>query len=223
MTNKLAATKRSTTRTKLISAYEAYQRQEPGSMDALLLLVRSFIYMKLYHLEHDFKDFGSAETVDDWTQDALLRVWQDLPKKKFDTPALFYSWLHKVAFNQEADSVEYLRREKRTKVSLFVDNENENGETYEDDNPLIYADSGGCDAHPGIPANVQGIDRDICILLLTEVQDMRDGEYIMRGRTYAEVGLVLGMTEGAVKSQMQRLRKRLKKERSGALEREAAD
>ena len=60
MTDRVAAAKRSRKRDELMAAYEAYQRREPASMDKLLAAVRKFAYMKLYHLEHDFKDFGSA-------------------------------------------------------------------------------------------------------------------------------------------------------------------
>jgi hypothetical protein len=67
-----------------------------------------------------------------------------------------------------------------------------------------------------IPNGIEGLDLTICKLLLTEVQDQVNGEYIMRPRNYREVGLVLGMTENAVKSRMAKLRKRTKAERRTA-------
>ncbi len=51
--------------------------------------------------------------------------------------------------------------------------------------------------------------------MLTTVRG-QDGKY--RGRNYANIGLILGMTENAVKKRMERLRDRLKKEKK---EREA--
>jgi hypothetical protein len=104
-----------------------------------------------------------------------------------------------------------LLEEKQTNVPMFVEieEENEKGRTekFTEENPLIHAGADGYGRHTLIPADVEGVNRDICNLLLTEVQDQIDGEYVMRGRNYAEVGFVLGMTEAAVQMRMQRLRK----------------
>jgi DNA-directed RNA polymerase specialized sigma24 family protein len=67
-----------------------------------------------------------------------------------------------------------------------------------------------------IPAGVEGLDLTICKLLLTEVQDQVNGEYVMRPRNYKEVGLILGMTENAVEIRVRKLRKRLRAEREAA-------
>jgi len=217
MSNKLAAIKRGRSRNDLMSAFEAYQRREPCSMDNLLQVVRGFAYTKLYHLEHDFKDFGSAETVDDWAQDVVIKVWQALDKGRFEgTPAEFYSWVHKIAFNRSTDAFNDLQEEKAIKVPLFIKSEeggDENGDDYEEENPALYEENGGAGVGFHIPASVQGIDLTICKLMLTEVQDQVNGEYIMRPRNYREVGLVLGMTEDAVKKRLSRLQRRLKAER----------
>jgi len=76
--------KRESVRTKLIAAYEAYVRREKASMDNLLKLVNEFAFMKLSHLEYepDFRQFGSAETADDWAQNVTIKVWQELLKNR---------------------------------------------------------------------------------------------------------------------------------------------
>jgi DNA-directed RNA polymerase specialized sigma24 family protein len=215
VSNKIAAVKRDRTRTELMAAYEAYQRREPASMDKLLLLVRKFVYLKLYHLEYDFKDFGSAETVDDWTQDVTIKVWQELKEDRFEgTPAQFYSWVHKIAFNKASEAFNKLDEERATSVPLFIksdDGGDENGDTYEEDNPAIYEDRAGSDrSYVRIPASVQGTDLMICNLLLTTVRG-EDGKY--RGRTYANVAGILNMTENAVAQRMKRLQDRFRAER----------
>ena len=211
MTNKPAAIKRTSIRNNLMSAYEAYERREPNSMDKLLELVRKFAYMKLCHLEFDFKGFGTAETVDDWAQDVVINVWQNLEKKTFKTPALFYSWVHKIAFNQATDSFNYLIEEKSTEVPLMVKIRDEHGtdEEDEEENPLIHSQSNN-DHSIRIPASVQGIDRTICKLLLTTVREAATGKH--RGRNYAEVAWVLSMTEDAVETRIRRMRKNIKAE-----------
>jgi DNA-directed RNA polymerase specialized sigma24 family protein len=206
--------KRASIRTELMSAYKAYQRREPGSMDQLLALVRKFVYMKLYHLEHDFKDFGSAETVDDWTQDVSIRVWQSLLQSDKRSPASFYAWVHKIAFNEGNAAFNKLEAERAGHVSLFVYSEegeqDGDGEHYQEENPALHEEGhGGSSIH--IPASVTGVDRDICNLLLTTIRTEKDGRH--RGRNYAEVGQVLGITEQAVKDRLWKMRKRLKAER----------
>lgn len=211
--------KRAGVRAELMSAYEAYQRREPASMDKLLMVVRKFAYMKLYHLEHDFKDFGSAETVDDWTQDVSIRVWQSLLKNDNRTPASFYAWVHKIAFNKGNASFNKLAAERATAVPLFVNStlvrlgqagDGDPEDDHQEENPALQ-EEGHSNPSVCIPKSVQGVDLTICKLLLTKVVGAEDGKE--RGRTYADVGFVLGMTENAVKKRLQKLRSRLRAER----------
>jgi len=216
MSDKRAAIKRASIRTELMNAYKAYRGREPASMDRLLECVRKFAYMKLYHLEHDFKGFGSAETADDWAQDVAIKVLHDLDKKVFETPADFYSWVHKIAFNKSTDAFNSLKEKKATEVPLFIKSEeggDENGDTYEEENPLIHHQNGhDTYVHVEIPASVQGVDLTICYLLLQGVDVEKNGVYVRKSRTYAEVGNVLGITEDAVKKRLSRLKRRLKAE-----------
>jgi DNA-directed RNA polymerase specialized sigma24 family protein len=175
--------------------------------------------MKLYHLEFEFKNFGSAETVDDWAKDVVINVWQNLEKKTFATPGDFYSWVHKIAFNRSTDAFNDLLEEKSKKVSLFVKTE-EGGDDHDGDdesveNPLIHnQDAHNTYVHVDIPDSVQGVDLTICHLLRSGVEEEdKNGEYLRRSRTYAEVANVLGMTEDAVKQRLNRLKKKLMAER----------
>jgi hypothetical protein len=128
---------------QLIDAYESFMRREPGSMDRVLKLVNEFALVKLIYLEHvpDFRQFGSAETADDWAQEVSIKVWQELISKDSErTGEQFYAWVHKIAFNQAADSFNYLLDERATKVPLFVKgiDDQEDGEEHEIENPEIY-------------------------------------------------------------------------------------
>ena len=216
MTDKLASLKRNSTKQALITAYQAYERKEPGSMDRLLQLVRNFAFSKVRHLEYepDFIQMGSAETADDWAQEVLIKTWQGLANNSFrGTPEQFYAWVHKIAYRQSADAFNGLLKEKKTKVQMFTSNEeaDERGRTekFTEENPLIHADSGGYAWSKPIPAHVQGVDLQICKLLMTEVQDQKkNGDYFMRGRNYAEVGFILNMTSDAVQMRLKKLRDR---------------
>lgn len=197
--NKEAGEGRQRNRNKLIVAYEAYKRKEPGSSDNLMLTVRNFAYTKVYHLEFEFKDLGTSETADDWAQEVVLRVWQGL-NKFHGTSEMFYSWVHKIAFNQATDAFNNLRSTKDSKVLLFEKEEDENGEIKEEENPEIH-NQAGVEFSITIPKSVQGIDLNICKL-------------IMDGMSYAEVADALKMTENAVEHRLRKLRKRLASEKA---------
>lgn len=218
MTDKSTVVKRDKSRANLMRAFEDYKQGKSGSMDTLLQIVRKFAFTKVSHLEYerDFEEFGSAETADDWAQDVTIKVWQML-ETFHGTAAQFYSWTHKIAFNQATDAFNNLLKEKKTKVSLFVKNEEDEGDDHDGDgesveNPIIH-DQSGYGFSLQIPASVQGLDLTICKLLLTEVRGKDDQH---RGRTYAEVGHVLDMTENAVETRLRKLRKRLKAEKEAA-------
>lgn len=194
--NREAEHKRNTLKKRIVQAYEAYQRKEPSSADNLFAAVRAFAYVKVYHLEYDFKNFGSAETADDWAQDICVSVWSSLDKFK-GTSANFYAWVHRIAYNEATDAFSKLYQEQRRMTGLTVPaRHNDSVDGDEEDNPAMFSE-GGYDGRVQIPASVQGVDRNICLLI-------RDG------RSYAEAAEELvGMTEEGVKQRVKRLKKRL--------------
>ena len=192
-----------------MTSYKAYKRKEPGSADELMKAVRAFAYTKVYHLEHDFKEFGSAETADDWAQDVCVNVWSNLDKF-VGTPSLFYSWVHSIAFHKSTKAFTKLKEESCTKVQLFTsknEDECEDENDTEQDNPEIYEGRDGYGGSVQIPAGVDRVERNICLLI-------RDG------RSYAEVAEELHMTLGAVTMRLLRLRERLQAEREQKKEKE---
>jgi DNA-directed RNA polymerase specialized sigma24 family protein len=200
--NKSAAITKQKLQTRVKEAYEAYERKDPGSADGLMQAVRKIAYTKVYHLEHDFKEFGSAETADDWTQDICASVWSGLDKF-VGTPSLFYSWVCKIAIHKSSKAFNTLKKDSETKVQLFIDKNDEDGEdenNAEQDNPEIYEGSGGYGGGVSIPASVQRIERNIC-------------ELMMDGRSFEQVAEELNMTVEAVKQRLKRLRKRMNEER----------
>lgn len=202
MSNELAAIKRNTLKKHIEQAYDAYKRKEPGSADNLFEAVRALAYVKVHHLEYDFKKFGSAETADDWAQDICVSVWSNLDKF-VGTPSQFYSWVHKIAFNQATDAFTKLYEAQQIMTGLTVPaRHNDSVDGDEEDNPELFREGGYDGGGIGIPKSVTGTDRNICLLI-------RDG------RSYAEVAEELaGMTEEGVKQRVKRLKKRLQTERA---------
>jgi DNA-directed RNA polymerase specialized sigma24 family protein len=199
VSNHIEGAKRGRTRNELIAAYEAYQRGEPRSFDVLLQKVQKFATSKLIHLEHDFVDFGTAENADDWAQEVTIKVWQGMNVTR--TSESFYAWVHKIAFNQASASFNELSEEQDKKVGLtkpIKDSYNGSLDAVKD-NPEIYETS-GVSTSIYIPPSVQGLDLDICKLILD-------------GMTYTRIAKELKITESNVKKRLERLRTRIAAER----------
>ena len=127
-----------------------------------------------------------------------------------------YAYVQSIIFqDKKPEFLKEIIEQRETKVGLTSVVENDDGESEEIDNPGICREPEGRDLDIRIPKSVQGVDLTICKLMLTTVRG-QDGKY--RGRNYANIGLILGMTENAVKKRMEQLRDRLKKEKK---EREA--
>lgn len=185
-------------RSRIIAAFEAYQRHEPFSFDELLKVVREFTYKKTYHLELEFSDFGTAETADDWAQEATIAVWMGLKDGTFrgNSGEEFYSWVHSIAYKKRIDGFNYILGEKENKAPMFVEL-HEGGDvdagTFEEENPEIYHHPVINESSFSIPESITGLDKSICDLILDN-------------KTYAEIGELVGISEAAVKKRLQRLR-----------------
>jgi len=227
--NLLQNLKREITRSHIIAAWEAYDRREPLSLDALCIAVHAFAYKKLHGLEIDkgFRELGSAETADDWAQDVSLKAWKRLDTFRGDTGAEFHAWVHMIINNRKNDAANYLIKQKKMKIALTL-NEGEdaytgtaaNGDSDEYDNPALYPE-----------LNERGF-RDIVRLRLsynsmtpeehrlceafspTQVgpkrwADVRDTEEFSRSaQSNAEAAEMLGWTVSKVKVTIHRLMKK---------------
>jgi DNA-directed RNA polymerase specialized sigma24 family protein len=182
---------------------DAYEKFKAGNIteDALLEAVRDYVYRKLHRLEtksEGFADVGTAETVDDWTQDAMLKVWKYRESFKGQSGPEFLLWIKKIVHNKRCDAARYLTREKYTKVPLTL--VGEDGDVY--DNPIL--DTEAISYHDPrerrpwevlIPEDIQGVDRKIL-------------ERLVAGGSFAEAAYALGMSPQAVCNRMSRLKKK---------------
>jgi RNA polymerase sigma factor (sigma-70 family) len=245
--NNHAATTRTTTKQRIVAAYESYQRKEPGSADYLMALVRDFAYTKVVHLDYEF---NSADSADDWAQDVALIVWERLATYEGD-PESFYAWVHKIAFNRGQAAFNQLKNEASTRVDLQHEVA-EGDESFEDDNSEIYEGAAPIqvnrwtetetdpvtgkthvawtrDSSPrdkkkpeNLVEPVSGSETsqfDIGVVSVHTPKWVR-GENLticnlmLRGMTYKEIGVALGITEQAIKDRMRKIRQRVKAERS---------
>lgn len=216
--------KRGKTKSDLNEAYARY-KDGVGSVTRLLALVKDFAYKKLYYLEREFKSFGTSQTVDDWAQDVVVSVWQGLDKFDGEVDA-FYSWVHKIIFNKSQAAFNYVLDERDGKkqkvkhvdvegnpivvemrvggkVQLEVEVEDDDGESYTTDNPLLHDRQGGRLGSFPIPEEITG-DNLMIVNLIAE------------GRSYEEIADFLShlnLTPQMITMRMQRLKKQLKPKR----------
>jgi RNA polymerase sigma factor (sigma-70 family) len=200
--NVLAARKHERIKQGLMDAYEAYLRKEPLSEESLMEKVREFAIVKLRRYEmrdSDFAGVPTANTMDDFAQDAAVRVWMGLKTFEGDADD-FYSFVNKVSFHRRVDFYRELEDAKKHRVGIMVDRENEDGEIESIDNPELYK-SDDREYRVQIPKSIQGVELNICKLMLD-------------GKNYSQVAKSLSMTEDAVKQRMYRLRIRMDAERA---------
>jgi len=231
--DRLAAATRMRTKEKIVAAYEAYQRSEPGSADNLMVLVRDFAYTKLQYLDHEFS--SGVVSAEDFAQDVALDVWSALVGTSVALPESgpsFYAWIHKIAFNHATDGFNRLKEEKDRRVPLQHE-VMEGDEVFEDDNPEIYEHAISIDKSKWNEKDkdgniiweyngevVPGSERSqfeigsvpVRIPKWVRGQNLVICNYVLQGLTYKQIGKALGLTEKAVDRRLERIRRRTRQE-----------
>lgn len=209
--NKLAGLIKEKYKNSLTEAYDGYKNEGKG-YTALILLVGKFAEMKLKYLEFadaGFAGVGTADTVDDWAQRAVIKIEKAIAKGGIRN---LYAFCNRVCFNIKKDFFNDLKRHKDERVPLTTEQKDDDGEMIQELNPEVFQSAIRSDylsrrfRSVPIPPEVQGVDRMICLLLLSRTSD---GEGNERGRTYAEIGRALRMSEDAVAKRMSRLNERM--------------
>ena len=130
---------------------------------------------------------GSRDEALDLTQDAFVRAWQALPQ--WQPEAQFRTWLFRIASNAALDA---LRRRRMVTFEPL-------GETFE-----VAAGDPDPEKRLELKQRVAALGASLArlsaehreILLLREVENL----------SYGEIGAVLGLSEGTVKSRLARAR-----------------
>ena len=117
--NPIAGIVRGQTKSKLTQAYIDYVADKSeATTNALFSQVLKFAKGKLYRLELDFADFGTAETADDFAQDATIKVLENLHTFSGKASS-FYPWVHRLVFVTRAEGFNTIKEQKQEKVSLL--------------------------------------------------------------------------------------------------------
>lgn len=201
--------KKKGTKHALSAAYKSYLDKAPGSRDKLLTLVRKFFYDKLYQIESGrFKNLGTSNTVDDWTQEALFTVWRHLEEGKEIED--FYAYLNARAHFDKVEAAKYMMGQRREKVPLEVEigEDSYTGESDIDadsDNPAIYDER----AYFGLQSDFT-FPRSLLDGLEEIDHVVRAAcDLIISGRTMKQIAAEYNMTEKALNLRFLRVRRKM--------------
>ena len=166
------------------------RRAQCGDRDAFAQLLKRF-KLPVYH--QALRMVGHAEDAADLTQEVFLKVWQGLPS--FQGDSTFSTWLYRLTSNA---CIDYLRREKRRRGSLSLDDEEwELASQLPDPAPTPQKALEQRELRQALEAGLAQLsDEHRQVLILRE----------LNGLSYEEIAQVLSLSPGTVKSRIARAR-----------------
>ena len=159
-----------------------------GDADAFAHLVTAY-ETSVYRLA--LRMCGNAHDAEEAAQEAFVSAWKGLPS--FRGESKFSSWLYQLTTNACLD---LLRREKRHRAAVPLD---EQAELSSEDTPQRAAET--AELRDTLQAALQELSDDHRQIFLLRQ---------MRQLSYDEIGALLGLESGTVKSRLSRAKKQLR-------------
>jgi DNA-directed RNA polymerase specialized sigma24 family protein len=179
--NKEAGRKKETMKQAVMATWTAWKlsyKNENGQMFAdLCEICYRFILRKAMAAQKELAKTEIAQTAEDITQDGIVRLLKGGHlHRSFDTPAAFYSYLNKTAFNATQDAYRAVNANKKRFVKYLVTAENDAGETEDVENTLLHSEPTGFHGrwfHPPIPFKKMNEDEKIICAVCADDQQER--------------------------------------------------
>ena len=163
-------------------------RAKQGDADAFALLVQTY-ETSIYRLA--LRMCGNAHDAEEVAQEAFMAAWKGLPS--FRGESKFSSWLYQLTTNE---AINFLRKEKRHRAATPLEDEME---------PAT-----GDTAHQA--AETKELQQALQQALEALTAEHRQIFLLrqMRQLSYEEIGQLLGLESGTVKSRLNRAKKQLR-------------
>ena len=172
----------------MMDELRAVAQAKKGDADAFAFLVETY-ETSVYRLA--LRMCGNAHDAEEVAQEAFVAAWKGLPA--FRGESKFSSWLYQLTTNA---AIDFLRREKRHRAVTPIDDEPE-------------------PAAPDTPQQV--LEEEEVSRALQQALDALSPEHReifllrqMRQLSYEEIGRLLGLEPGTVKSRLSRAKKQLR-------------
>jgi len=165
------------------------QAGDPAAFEALISDLEPLVWRVCWHYT------GNREDASDCGQEAMVKIWRSLPQFRGD--CAFETWVYRIA---ATCCLDFLRRKKRERAES-IEPLREQGFDPPDEAPGTEEQVLNADRHARIRAAIAALpeeQRDA--LVLTQLE----------GKSYEETARLLAVSEGTVKSRVNRARNRLK-------------
>ena len=168
---------------------------DTGAFEQLVLQHQKAVYNLALRMA------GNPEDAQDLAQEAVLKAWRGLKFVQFESA--FSTWLYRLTSNT---CIDFLRKQKKQKqVSTTFLNEDEEAEEYSlpDPEPLPEEQVLMREQKEEIARAMDRLEVEY-----REILTLR----VIQGLSYIEIGDILGLKEGTVKSRLARAREKIRRE-----------
>ena len=173
------------------------QRGDPEAFEQLITPLEQLIWRICWHYT------GNRESAEDCGQETMIRIWRSLDSYRGD--CALESWVYRIAANCCMD---YLRKKKRDK-SVSMEPMREQGFDPADPSPGTEEQVVAADEQKRLREAITQLPEDQReALIMTQLEKV----------SYEEAAKLLGVSEGTIKSRVNRAKARLKEILSGARE-----
>lgn len=162
------------------------QQGDPSAFEQLLDRYQKTVYHQAFRL------LNNAEDAADVTQEVFIKVWKHLPS--FRGESGFATWLYKLTDNA---AIDLIRREKKRQGDSSLDDEESSAFFPADPAPTPHQAAEQKELKQAVAEGLQQLSEEHRRILV-----MRE----INGLSYEEIGEILDLSPGTVKSRLARAR-----------------